>query len=62
MTAFVLAFQSSLFTINNADGTVTLQETLDYEREKFYQLEIMAKVSFPMFAGTWIGRGQQGIG
>ena len=41
---FTVLFQSSLFTINNADGTVTLEEPLDYETEKFYQLEIMAKV------------------
>ena len=31
-----------LFTINPASGEVTLQGQLDYETEKFYQLEIMA--------------------
>ena len=34
-----------LFDINQADGEVTLTGNLDYEHEKFYQLELMASVS-----------------
>lgn len=37
--------RQGLFEINTANGNVTLLEQLDYETEKFYQLELMAVVS-----------------
>ena len=40
-----LQTQEGLFSINTANGNVTLSKQLDYEKERFYQLEIMAIVS-----------------
>ena len=34
-----------MFSVDQGSGIVTLTSTLDYETEKFYQLEIMATVS-----------------
>ena len=44
----MLVFQTpqGMFAINQADGTVTLVGQMDYETEKFYQLELMAMVRF----------------
>ena len=40
----MLQTKQGLFTIDTASGEVTLSERLDYEQEKFYQVELIATV------------------